>query len=68
MENAALLAAWFSFARQSGKAAVDYTLVSKVKKIPKGGPGLVSFTNQKTIFVNPQNAKELIKIANETGN
>jgi predicted ribosome quality control (RQC) complex YloA/Tae2 family protein len=30
MENAALLAAWFSFARQSGKAAVDYTLVSKV--------------------------------------
>ncbi len=57
----ALLAAWFSFARDSSKAAVDTTEVAWVKKIPGGGPGRVSYTHQKTIFVNPQDAATLLE-------
>ncbi|MFZ5950994.1 MAG: Rqc2 family fibronectin-binding protein [Candidatus Rifleibacteriota bacterium] len=59
----ALLAAWFSFARESSKVAVDTTEVAWVKKIPGGGPGRVSYTHQKTIFVNPQDAASLIEPA-----
>ncbi len=54
----AVLAAWFSFARDSSKVAVDNTDVAFVKKIPGGGPGRVSYTHQKTMFVNPQEVKE----------
>lgn len=49
----ALLAAKFSFAKNSSKVAVDTTDVCNVKRIPKGGPGQVSYTGQNTIFVNP---------------
>lgn len=55
----AVLAGWFSFAKDSSKIAVDTTDVKNVKKIPKGGPGRVSFTCQTTIYVNPQEALEL---------
>ncbi len=55
----ALLAACFSFARDSSKVAVDCTDVAFVKKIPGGAPGRVSFSNQKTIIVNPVDAKNL---------
>ncbi len=60
IQRGALLAAWFSFARDSSKVAVDTTEVAWVKKIPGGGPGRVSYTHQNTIFVNPQQARELI--------
>ncbi|MDN5280450.1 MAG: hypothetical protein PWR01_4415, partial [Clostridiales bacterium] len=59
----ALLAAWFSFARQSSKVAVDTTQVAHVKKIPGGGPGRVSYTHQNTLYVNPQQAAELVASA-----
>ena len=49
----AVLAAWFSFARNSSKVAVDATEVANVKRIPGGMPGRVSFTGQHTILVNP---------------
>lgn len=49
----AVLAAWFSFARNSSKVAVDTTEVANVKRIPGGMPGRVSFTGQHTILVNP---------------
>lgn len=61
----ALLAAWFSFARDSSKVAVDTTEVSRVKKIPGGGPGRVSYTHQTTLFVNPQDAKNLFGLSTE---
>ncbi len=60
IQRGALLAAWFSFARNSSKVAVDTTEVAWVKKIPGGGPGRVSYTHQNTLFVNPQQAHELI--------
>ncbi len=56
----ATLAAWFSFARDSGKVAVDYTEVGNVKRIPGGGPGRVSYSRQKTLFVNPGDAVQLL--------
>jgi predicted ribosome quality control (RQC) complex YloA/Tae2 family protein len=62
----AQLAAFFSFARQSGKAAVDYTDVAHVRKIPGGAPGQVFYTNQKTLFVNPQEALSCLNAAVET--
>ncbi len=56
----ASLAAWFSFARESSKVAVDYTDVAHVKRIPGGSPGRVSYTHQKTLLVNPALAGELL--------
>ncbi len=54
----AVLAAWFSFARNSGKVAVDATETVFVKRIPGGMPGRVSYTHQRTIMVDPANAHE----------
>ncbi len=56
----ALMAAWFSFARESSKVAVDMTEVANVKRIPGGGPGRVSYSGQKTLFVNPAPAAGLL--------
>lgn len=47
----AKLAALNSFAKNSSKVAVDYTDVCFVKRIPNGGVGQVSYTNQHTIVV-----------------
>lgn len=52
MEQAALLAAYFSKSRNSPKVDVDYTLRRNVRK-PKGAaPGFVHYDNAKTIVVN----------------
>ena len=57
LEMAATLAAYFSQGRQSDKVPVDYTRCKYVRK-PKGSPpGFVTYTEQKTIIVNPQDAK-----------
>lgn len=56
----AVLAAWFSFARESSKVPVDYADVAHIKRIPGGGPGRVSYTNQKTLLVDPAVAKTLL--------
>ena len=48
---AARLAALNSFAKNSSKVPVDYTEVTNVKRIPNGGAGQVSYTNQHTIVV-----------------
>ena len=53
----ARLAAINSFAKNSSKVPVDYTDVSNVKRIPNGGAGQVSYTNQHTLVVDiTQNA------------
>ena len=39
-------------------AAIDYTMVKYVKKIPGGKPGMVTYTNYKTVFVKPELIKE----------
>lgn len=54
IEYAASLAAGYSKGKNSGKVPVDYTLIKYVRK-PKGfKPGMVIYTNYKTIFVEPR--------------
>lgn len=52
-EKAASLAAWYSSHRESPKADVDYTKIKYVKKIPGAKPGMVTYTNFKTITTTP---------------
>ncbi|MDY0408124.1 NFACT family protein [Virgibacillus soli] len=52
--EAAHIAAYFSKSRESSSVPVDYTKVRHVQK-PKGAkPGFVIYTNQKTVFVTPE--------------
>ena len=53
IESAAALAAYYSSQRSGSKVDVDYTAVKNVKKIPGGKPGMVTYTNFKTITVKP---------------
>jgi predicted ribosome quality control (RQC) complex YloA/Tae2 family protein len=59
LNEAAALAAYYSQARESKKVPVDYTLVKHVKKIPGGRPGMVTYTDYKTIIAEP--SEELVK-------
>jgi len=54
---AANLAAYFSQARQSSSIPIAYTQVKNLKKIPKAKLGLVSMTNNKTIYIDIDKAK-----------
>ena len=51
--EAAAIAAYYSSARAGGKVAVDYTLVKHVKRQPGGRPGMVVYTDYKTIIAAP---------------
>jgi len=54
LEEAALLAAYFSRAQQSESVPVDYTEVRYVSK-PRGAkPGFVTYINEQTLFVTPR--------------
>ncbi len=55
--TAAMLAAYNSKAGKSSNVAVDYTMAHNVKKMPNAKPGLVTYTNYKTIFVTPDREK-----------
>ncbi|MBT9283604.1 MAG: NFACT family protein [Hydrogenibacillus schlegelii] len=53
LEEAALIAAYFSKGRHSSRVPVDYTPVKNVHK-PKGAPpGFVLYRGEKTLFVTP---------------
>lgn len=54
MEKAAKAAAWFSGARNTSKADVDYTRVRNIKKIPGAHPGMVRYNEYKTVTVKPE--------------
>ena len=55
--EAACLAAWHSQGRESGKVPVDYALVRYVKK-PNGAlPGMVIYTDYRTVTVSPTEAE-----------
>ncbi len=56
LSEAAVLAAYYSQARESKKVPVDYTLIKYVKKIPGGRPGMVIYTDYKTIIAEPDEA------------
>ena len=51
----ASLAAYYSKARMSQNVPVDYTYIKYVKKPNGAKPGMVIYTNNKTLYVNPQN-------------
>lgn len=54
--EAAMLAAWFSQARESGNVPVDYTEVRNVKKPAGARPGMVIYTTCRTVHVTPAEA------------
>ncbi len=51
--EAAMLAAYHSKGRESSQVPVDYTAVKFVKKPAGAKPGMVIFTNNRTLFVAP---------------
>ncbi|MBR2716805.1 MAG: NFACT family protein [Oscillospiraceae bacterium] len=53
MEAAALLAAWYSGSRESANVPVDFTRVRFVKKPSGARPGMVIYTDYRTLFVTP---------------
>lgn len=59
LREAAMLAAYFSKAKQSSNVAVDYTKIRYVKKPNGAKPGFVTYTNQKTLYVTPD--EELVR-------
>ncbi len=53
LEEAAMLAAYYSKAKNSSRVPVDYTQIRHVKK-PKGSkPGFVTYDHQTTLYVTP---------------
>jgi predicted ribosome quality control (RQC) complex YloA/Tae2 family protein len=54
IKEAAAVAAFFSKAKDSSNVPVDYVEVRYVKKTPGGKPGMVTFTHNKTVYVNPK--------------
>lgn len=53
IHEAALLAAFFSKARNSSSVPVDFTRVRHVKKPAGAKPGFVIYDNQQTVYVTP---------------
>lgn len=53
IEQAASLAAYYSQARGSTTAPVDYTLQKHVRHMKGGGPGMVIYERERTIYVAP---------------
>lgn len=53
VEQAARLAAWHSAARASGRVEVDVAPRRHVRKVPNAPPGLVRYTHERTLRVEP---------------
>ncbi len=53
IEQAAVIAATLSTTTGDAKIPIDFTKVCFVKKIPGAHPGLVTYTNQTTILIQP---------------
>ena len=52
--EAASIAAYHSRARESENVPVDFTLIKHVKKPAGARPGMVIFTDNKTVYVDPR--------------
>ncbi len=61
IEQAASLAAYYSQARGSTSVAVDYTLQKYVKHMKGGGPGMVIYERERTVYAEPDQALALVK-------
>ena len=53
------IAAYYSKGRYSSSVPIDYCLVKHIKKVKGAKPGFVTFTNYKTIYIDPFEDKEL---------
>ena len=56
IEQAAVIAATLSTATGDAKIPIDFAKVCYVKKIPGAHPGLVTYTNQTTVLIQPDRA------------
>lgn len=65
LKEAAILAAYFSKARNSSAVPVDFTKVRFVKKPSGAKPGFVIYENQQTIYVTPDEETVLKLMKNE---
>ncbi len=65
LREAAILAAYYSKARNSSSVPVDYTKVRFVKKPSGAKPGFVLYENQQTIYVTPDE-EMILKLRNRT--
>ncbi len=57
IEQAASLAAYYSQARGTTTAPVDYTLQRHVRHMKGGGPGMVIYEKERTLYVAPENSQ-----------
>jgi len=55
IQQAASLAAYYSQARGTTTAPVDYTLQRHVRHMKGGGPGMVVYERERTLYVEPEN-------------
>ncbi|WP_028611131.1 Rqc2 family fibronectin-binding protein [Paenibacillus harenae] len=65
LEEAAMLAAHYSQARDSSSIPVDYTTIRHVRKPSGAKPGFVIYDNQKTLFITPDEQR-IMSLACET--
>jgi predicted ribosome quality control (RQC) complex YloA/Tae2 family protein len=61
VEQAASLAAYYSQARGSTNVPVDYTLQRHVRHMKGGGPGMVIYERERTIYSHPDAARQLVE-------
>ena len=61
IEQAASLAAYYSQARGSTSVAVDYTQQRYVKHMKGGGPGMVIYERERTLYAEPDAALPLLE-------
>lgn len=54
LRDAAMLAAWYSSGRYSSSVPVNYCFIKQLKKIPGNKGSLVSLSNYKTIYIDPE--------------
>lgn len=54
--EAATLAAYYSSGKMSSHVPIDYTFRKNVKKVPNAKPGMVIYTQFKTLYVTPTEA------------
>ena len=57
---AAAVAAWYSKRRHDVNVQVDYTRVKYVKAVKGAGPGMVTYRNESSLFVQPHDESILI--------
>ncbi|AOR23929.1 Rqc2 family fibronectin-binding protein [Clostridium taeniosporum] len=59
LEEAAIIAAYYSKAKNSSKVSVDYTKVKELKKPNGAKPGMVIYHTNKTLIVDPKKFENL---------